>query len=116
MKNNNGKSLLKATIIVALAFFNFIMFLPQQVNAQGQGQGQGTWISNGSTVVYTNRMVGVKTNSPTKDIDCNGSFRSINCFVDSVLTVWDALVSHSLSIGGNLSVSGIATVGQLTIS
>jgi len=108
----NFKSFLKATIIVALVFFNFIMLLPQQVNAQGQGQ----WISNGNTIVYTNRKVGVKTNLPTKDLDCNGSFRAINCFVDSVLTVWDALISHSLSIGGNLSVNGIATItGSLTI-
>ena len=45
MKTNNGKSLLKATIIVALAFFNFVTLLPQQVNAQ-----QGQWMSNGSTV------------------------------------------------------------------
>ena len=56
MKTNNGKSLLKATIIVALAFFNFVTLLPQQVNAQGQG----TWLSNGNTIVYTNRKVGVK--------------------------------------------------------
>ena len=105
MKTNNGKSLLKATIIVALAFFNFIMFLPQQVNAQGQG----TWISNGNTIVYTNRKVGVKTNSPTKDFDCNGSFHTINAFVDSVINVWQ-LIAQNVIIGGSLN------VGQFTLS
>ncbi|OFX30839.1 MAG: hypothetical protein A2X08_12505 [Bacteroidetes bacterium GWA2_32_17] len=87
-------SLLKAAIIVALAFFNFIMFMPQHANAQ-----QGTWISNGNTIVYTNRKVGVKTNSPTKDFDCNGSLRSVNAFVDSVLKVWQLMVTDALSVG-----------------
>jgi len=59
--------------------------------------------------VYTNRKVGVKTNSPTKDFDCNGSFRSINAFVDSVINVWQ-LIAQNVIIGGSLN------VGQFTLS
>ena len=54
-------------------------------------------------------MVGVKTNSPTKDFDCNGSFRSINAFVDSVINVWQ-LIAQNVIIGGSLN------VGQFTLS
>ena len=97
-------SLLKASIIFALAFFNFIMFMPQQCNAQ-----QWTWISNGNTVVYTNRKVGVKTNLPVKDFDVNGSFHSINAYVDSVINVWQ-LIAQNVFIGGSLY------VGQFTLS
>jgi len=46
--------------------------------------------------VYTNRMVGVKTNSPTKDFDCNGSLRSVNAFVDSVLKVWQLIPNFGM--------------------
>ena len=55
--------------------------------------------------VYTNRKVGVKTNSPTKDFDCNGSLRSVNAFVDSVLKVWQLMVTDALSVG-QFTISG----------
>jgi len=66
--------------------------------------------------VYTNRKVGVKTNSPTKDFDCNGSFRSINAFVDSVIHVWQVMVADALNVGGNVTIGGSLYVGQFTLS
>ena len=66
--------------------------------------------------VYTNRKVGVKTSSPTKDIHVNGSFRAITALVDSVLNVWQVIVADALSIGGNVTVGGLLNIGQLTIS
>ena len=84
-----------------------------QLNPASGNDAAGTSNDFPFNIRVNNIPKGSFTNS---GLDVFGSFHSINAYVDSVLTVWDALISHSLSIGGNLSVNGIATItGSLTI-
>jgi len=84
-----------------------------QLNSASGNDAAGTSNDFPFNIRVNNIPKGSFTNS---GLDVFGSFHSINAYVDSVLTVWDALISHSLSIGGNLSMNGIATItGSLTI-
>jgi len=98
-----------ASLGVILSLLLTAAFFSTNVHAQGGG----LWQANGSLIVFTNRDVGIKTDSPTNDFDVNGSFRSRSAFIDSVLNTWQIIVADALSVGGNLSVSGNSQLNGL---
>jgi len=61
-----------------------------------------------------NLLVGLSSSAYKADV--NGSFHSINAFVDSVINVWQVLVADALNVGGNISIGGSLNVGQFSLS
>ena len=67
---------------------------------------QPIWQPNGPAVTFTNRMVGINTNSPLYNLDVNGRSKTRgNAFFDSLLTAWQ-IQCNELTVNGNITATG----------
>jgi hypothetical protein len=62
-----------------------------------------------------NSRIGVKTTTPTADLDVNGTFRSTTAQVDNSLTVGNITINSSTITSTTSTINFVAAAGQATV-